>query len=353
VTDNQKGGAEDLTLLRFVNVVLQRRYAIARGALLVAVAALAFAVLWPRSFESTGAFIPQSQGLPSGLGGIAADFGVALPSANPTESSDFYADLLRSRRIALGVVRHTYSVCDSTPCDLAHALEIDEDSEVLTEERAIRELRDRTSVDVAFKSQLVRLTVRMRDPVLAKEVASRYLELVAEFNVDVRQTQASEESRFTAERVDVLREELGVSVKRLRDFLESNHNYKASPRLVFEHDALERDVTVRQTLLTQMLQSLEQARIAEVRNTPVLTVVDEPQIPGEPADRRFVLIAIAAMLLGAILGIMWSLWRDLRRDPGSPEMREFTELVDETLGDVRNPVRAGSRIVGRAPTARR
>ena len=68
MTDQQKERAEDLTLLRFLNVVLQRRYAIARGALLVAVLGLAAALLWPRSFESTGAFIPQSQGLPSGLG---------------------------------------------------------------------------------------------------------------------------------------------------------------------------------------------------------------------------------------------------------------------------------------------
>lgn len=352
MTDNQQGGAEDLTLLRFLNVVLRRRYAIIRGALLVAALGLAVALLWPRSFESTGAFIPQSQGLPSGLGGIAADFGVALPGANPTESSDFYADLLRSRRIALGVVQHRYSVCDSGACDLAHALDIREDTPAQTEARAIRELNDRTSVDVSFKSQIVRVTVRMRDPVLAQEVASRYLDLVAEFNVNVRQTQASEESRFTAERVEVLRDELATSVKRLRDFLESNHNFQASPRLVFEHEALERDVSVRQALLTQMLQAREEARIAEVRNTPVLTVVDQPQVPAEPADRRFVLILIGSMLFGAIIGIMWSLLKDLRREPGSPEMKEFTELVGETLGDVRSPVRAGSRIVGRGPASR-
>lgn len=346
-TSDQQNDAPDLTLLRFASIALKRRDAIIRGALVGAVLGLGTALLWPRSFESTGAFIPQTQALPSGLGGIAAQFGLALPTTNPTESSDFYADLLRSRRVAEGVLNHEYQGCDPSPCRLAHALEISGDSPEEIEERAIEELNDRTAIDVQFKSQIVRVTTRMPDPVLAEEVASRYLDLVSEFNLRVRQSQASEESRFTAERVEVLRSELGASVERLRQFLEANYDYRSSPRLVFEYEALERDVTVRQTLLTQVLQAHEQARIEKVRNTPVLTVVDEPQVPGEPADRRFALIAIGSMLFGAIIALVWSLWHDLRRAPGSPQLQEFADLMDSTLDDVRRPWRAGARIVGR------
>lgn len=347
MTDDQQAPPDDLTLLRFASIALKRRDAIIRGMVAGVVLGLGAALLWPRSYESTAAFIPQAQSMPGGLGDLAAQFGFALPTASPTESPDFYADLLRSRRVAVGVLDHTYQGCDPSPCRLAEALDVSGDSPEETLERALEELRDRSAIDVQFKSQIVRVTARMPDPLLAQEVASRYLALVAEFNQHVRQSQASEESRFTAERVEVLRGELGAAVDRLRRFLESNHDYRASPRLVFEYEALERDVNVRQTLLTQVLQAHEQARIEKVRNTPVLTVVDEPQVPGEPADRRFALIALGSMLLGAIVALTWALWGDLRRDPGSPQMTEFADLVDATLTDMRHPLRAGSRLVGR------
>ncbi len=46
---------------------------------------------------------------------------------------------------------------------------------------------------------------------------------------------------------------------------------------LFEHDRLERPVSMRQELVTAMAQAYEQARVDEVRNTPVITVIDQPE----------------------------------------------------------------------------
>ena len=46
---------------------------------------------------------------------------------------------------------------------------------------------------------------------------------------------------------------------------------------IFGHDRLERQVSVRQELVTAMAQAYEQARVDEVRNAPVITVIDQPE----------------------------------------------------------------------------
>jgi len=57
---------------------------------------------------------------------------------------------------------------------------------------------------------------------------------------------------------------------------------------------------MRQEVVTAMAQAYEQARIDEVRNTPVVTVIDEPEVPALPEPRGRLL----KLLLGAVLGTM-------------------------------------------------
>src|SRR5262249_39127465 len=78
----------------------------------------------------------------------------------------------------------------------------------------------------------------------------------------------------------------------------------------FEYDRLLRAVTMQQQVYSSLAQAFEQARIDEVRNTPVLTLVDPPNLPAEP-DRRWLLAkALLAALLGAMIGALVALVRD-------------------------------------------
>jgi len=67
---------------------------------------------------------------------------------------------------------------------------------------------------------------------------------------------------------------------------------------------------MQQQVYSSLAQAFEQARIDEVRNTPVLTLVDPPNLPAEP-DRRWLLAkALLAALLGAMIGAFVALSRD-------------------------------------------
>jgi uncharacterized protein involved in exopolysaccharide biosynthesis len=89
----------EISLIRLINIVLDRRSLVAATSLLLFVLVVVVTLLLPRTYTVESSFTPQSERLPSNLAGIAAQFGVALPSADAGANPDFYVELLKSRRI--------------------------------------------------------------------------------------------------------------------------------------------------------------------------------------------------------------------------------------------------------------
>ena len=89
---------------------------------------------------------------------------------------------------------------------------------------------------------------------------------------------------------------------------------------------------MRQQIYTSLLQNREEARIREVRDTPVITVLEEPRIPLTPEPRNSLYKGILGGLLGAMLGVILALVAHVsalsRRRP-SPEMNEFFRLLEQ------------------------
>ena len=64
------------------------------------------------------------------------------------------------------------------------------------------------------------------------------LDLVSEFNLEKRQSQAAAERKFTEERSEQARTELLDAENRLQRFLQRNRDFGNDPSLTFERDRL-------------------------------------------------------------------------------------------------------------------
>jgi uncharacterized protein involved in exopolysaccharide biosynthesis len=103
---------------------------------------------------------------------------------------------------------------------------------------------------------------------------------------------------------------------------------------------------MRQSLVTAMAQAFEQARIDEVRNTPVITVIDQPAPPALPDSRGRVLILALGLTLGVVTGVGVALVREVgerAKTGGSQAYGEFQEVIKDAKGD----------LLGRRPSWRR
>src|SRR5205807_248265 len=84
---------------------------------------------------------------------------------------------------------------------------------------------------------------------------------------------------FAEQQADDARHNLEAAEDSLKTFYVRNRRIQDSPQLQFEETRLRRRVDVRQEVFLTLTREYEQARIDEVRDTPVLAVVDPPVAP--------------------------------------------------------------------------
>jgi uncharacterized protein involved in exopolysaccharide biosynthesis len=169
-------------------------------------------------------------------------------------------------------------------------------------------LRKKTVIKVDNKTGTLRLEVETRDPYLSAAVATHMVRLLNDFNRNTRSLQARERRKFSQARTAESQQDLEQAEDSLRSFLTRNRQYE-SPQLMFERNRLERQVDLRQEIYRTLRREYEVARIEEVNDTPVLTVID-PAIP--PATRSFPqrgrMVVVALVLgLGAGIGLAFLL----------------------------------------------
>jgi uncharacterized protein involved in exopolysaccharide biosynthesis len=333
---------DELSFLDIVNLMLRHRRLMVVLPLLGALTLGVITFLAPRTWTATASMLPTSaQGTGSRLSGLAAQFGLNVPGGDPTQSPAFYGALLASREILEPTVRTSYSFRarrDSLTGTLVELFEAEGGTPSERLEDAIKRLHDRVTVDVDRQTGLVQLKVRTEWAPLSYRIVERMLALVNEFNITRRQSQASAERAFIQEQLEQARTELRHAENQLQGFLQRNRLYANDPQLAFEHDRLQRTVSMRQDVYTTLAQAFEQARIDAVRDTPPMTVVERAHIPATPNRRGTMLRAILGLFLGTVLAIVIAVAREFMTRSqlaDSPSSREFSALWSAAVADLR------------------
>lgn len=341
-----RGSVGELSMLDFLLLILRRRRTVFGIPAILFVLVVAIGIIRPRHWSASAAFYPQSTGSALGrLGGLAAQFGVNVPGGgdSPDQSPDFYVGLVLSDQLLRSVARSPFTILSATGDSIGTLMQlydIDLGSEGLDLAAAVKRLRGDVSARTDIKTGVVGLTVQSPDPALSVDLVERILALVNQFNIESRQTRASAEREFTGHRLDEMRADLHQAEQNLQDFLMRNRTFKDSPRLQFENDRLKREVDLRAQLYGNLSQSYEQARIDEVRNTPVITVVERPFLAARPDSRGLLVKGLLAIVAGVIFGILIVLAQEsgLATEREAPTTAaEMQALVRESRADLRHP----------------
>jgi capsule polysaccharide export protein KpsE/RkpR len=306
-----------------------------------------------RTYTVSTSFIPQSRRVQSGVANLSAQFGITLGGAEPGQSPDFYVDLVRSPelmrltalsayRFPIGNGQFSGTLVDYfAPASERYALRL---------EIAVARLQSAVAAAASLKTGIVTLNVTTTSPVLSQQIANQVLAKIQDFNREVRRSQATEERKFTEGRLAEAADELRGAENRLQGFLQGNREYSGSPALGFERDRLTRDVSMRQQIYTSLAQAYEQAKIDEVRESSLITIISPPVVPALPNRRGLITRGLTGFLLGALIGIAIALirayWAGTRRtDP--ERFNELSHAGREILDGLKRPWRSASRPHGR------
>lgn len=339
--------AGETSLIEIVNGILRDWRTVLALPLVFGLVAGTMSLNRNRSFSATASFLPQTVET-RGVGGAAAlaqQFGVNLGPERPGQSPQFYEGLLRTTTILRRAVESDYRVPTDSGQSWSGTLlqywHLDQqDDPTPPWRRGVGRLRGAISTSVRRETGVVELKVSSDKPLLAELVAARLLELLNDYNLEVRQARARDEARFVTERLMEAHSALRAAEDGLEGFLRRNRNFRSSPELTFEHDRLQRQVLGRQEVYIALLRAQEQARIDGMRETPVLQVIDSPTGSGQPNSRKVVLRTLIAFLIGLLLAVGLATAREVARrgrSSNDPYYREFEDLVRRAWSDLRHP----------------
>ena len=334
---SQPQDEREVSLLALAGVVVQWHKFIIGLAAIGAMIGLVSAQTSPQLWTSSAVFIPQGSeggGSSGGLAFAASQFGVNVPGGGSGWGPAMYVELLRSRALLEPLGLETVVVAEDKNRSIRIVDLFKVKAPTVKRQTEITSSIISEMVEAKEEKKLgaVRISTTSRWPSVSYQLTQRLLERMNAFNIELRQSQAAVERKFVEAQSADAKMALLLAEERLRAFTQSNRQYSGSPELSLERDRLQRDVTLRQELYTSWLKSREEARIREVRNTPVITVLEDPRLPYIPESRHTVPKIIRGGFLGGLLAVVIAFLVEglagLRRSPGR-DAQEFFQLIQD------------------------
>ncbi len=306
----------------------------AAGAIIGGVGSL----LVPQKYEAHTSFLSlggTSIRLPAGLSGLASVVqSTALASAfgggeSQPLSPYFFGDLVTSDALLTQLAVAPFpepNATDGRTVPLRELLHISGRSATDSLVRAVKRLRKAFTVEIQSRTGVVTVTFTNRDPDLAKAIVERLTVLLNSFVRHDLQTRAGDQRRFLETRVAAQRDSMLAQQQILQRFLEANRDYRNAPALIFREAQLRHELEFRQELALSLARSLEEARLNELRDIPVLSVIDRPIRPPRPSSPKPLWTALGLAAFAPLLWFSWLLlvqaagwnvgtWSSIRRQP--------------------------------------
>jgi uncharacterized protein involved in exopolysaccharide biosynthesis len=345
---------EETSLLGFVNVLLRYR------ALIIIAAILGGAILGimeftkERMFVAYASFTVRGARAPTSASTLATQLGLNIgTSGDEAQSAEFFIDLVRSRSIVARIADSLYTI--NTPKgpvrrSLASIYGFDKSAGQLAKAEAVEQLRDRITASSWGQTGIILLSVVAEQPALSQQILNNLIAELDAFNIARRKERAAAEREFLEKLLNDAKLDLVRAETQLSTFRELNRAYANSPALGLENSRLQREVGMRQEIVTAMTQSLEQAKIEEVRDTPAITLIDRPEPAAAPATHESIRKTLIGLVAGMMVGIIIAFLRERAvetRQAGTPVYSEFSSLKNETAIGVRRPFGMVSRFFTR------
>jgi uncharacterized protein involved in exopolysaccharide biosynthesis len=259
-------------------------------------------------------------------------------------------DLVKSRSILRAVAMQNYEMRTDSGVFQGTLIKLFGGSRLKPREQGpfvVGKLKSQVDVNASAGTGVITLTVRALTADLAVQIANNILIQINTFNLNRRQQQAGAERVFVEKRLGEALSELRDAEGNLQSFLLQNRDFARSPTLAMEYSRLNRTVEMRQSVYTSLAASYEQAKIEEVRDLPVITVLAPPEAPLFPKSKQGVRKVMLALIEGLGIGAMLAfalagLAASTRGHPN--DVADFDRLKKETIDDLQHPWRPFVRL---------
>ena len=306
------------------------------------VVTLIYCLFIPNWYTSTATILPTSGG--GGLSGLSsfagslADLGLGAMMQADENSSALFPKILRSRLISDKMLDHKF---DFSFDDANYSMTLDEYLNADNRDKAIEKLNKLVSINVDKSTGVIKLSAMTEYPELSALVVHSYLDELNDYNVYNRKSKAQENKKFIQGRLTEVTSELRIAEEKLKAFQIKNRNYLTSsdPELRQEFLRLQREMTIKESVMLELTKRFELARVDAAKDLPIVRVIDKGSIPIKKTKPSRTIYMIMALFGSLFVSIILSLWFEIVRKRGissqinslllSPEieMNKFEEKI--------------------------
>ncbi|NUN68357.1 MAG: hypothetical protein HUU02_01435 [Bacteroidetes bacterium] len=290
-----------------VSLLWSNRWRIIRWTFLPTIVAVLISLVLPKTYVASTTVLPDLdflsglKGRLAGLQDLAGDLG--LGGGAGMSPSQLYPEIIVSETILKKVIYHRYQTQEfPQPVTLLEYFEYDTAEINLSYEQCLKSLRENmVSVSVDRKTTIITVTVEMPEPGLAADVANQITTELDRYQRNFRNSSAREQRLFLDTRLNDVMADLRKSEDAVRSFREKNRSIIQSPQLMLEQARLERDVTINNTIFLELKKQSEIVKLDEVKNTPVVSVLDTARAPAKKDRPRRMMIVLTVFVLSFFL----------------------------------------------------
>ena len=222
-------------------------------------------------------------------------------------------DVAKSRRIAEKVLLNNWKTIDGDNKTLIEFWNLNEKSFISRVLRksfsngdllnaGLKKYFKLLKVNEDRRTGLINVSIEMESPSLAAEVAN-FIGTQIQIYIQKQNTaKAVKEKLFINDRLIIVKNELEVLEDNLKEFKERNRGYEVSPELFMIFTQKFREAEAKQQVYVTLQQQLELARINEVRQTPIINILDEAKAPINKSRPNRTLILILSIFSGFLVG---------------------------------------------------
>jgi uncharacterized protein involved in exopolysaccharide biosynthesis len=265
----------------------------------------------PKYMSGATVLLPTGGSNLSGLAGLASQFGVnvSTPGGSADLSSpSLFPELLRSRTFAEKILDKKFYTKKfgkelSLLAILTHGNEppkVGKDT-LVTQTLGSLEKILKFEEDLSSTFSVIRVTTS--EPVFAKELAEVVISELEALNRFYKSQVVNEKIAFIKERIAAVKDDLEASEQALKAFKEQNRQ-TSSPALQLDQERLARNVEIQKGIFLTLKQQLELSKIEAIQEASIVQVLDKPQVPLGPTNKKLKSSVLLAGILGIGLGIM-------------------------------------------------
>ena len=287
--------------------------------------------LLPEYFRSTAILLPETEKSKlSALGGLS-DL-ASLAGVNTGEASlvKLYPTIIKSESVLKSVIyTQYYSKKFKDSVNLIQFWDVDAKTPELVYESTLGLLREQLDVSMDNKTGVVTISLETKEPQLSADIVNKVTSELDKYIRTKRTTNASEQRKWIEARLSEVKADLEKSENTLKEFREKNRRVNDSPQLLLEQERLIREVQINATLYAELKKQYEIVKIEEIKNIPIINIMDAGRAAARKERPKRSTIVVAAFFLSLVTAFGYMLVADRY----GREVVEFVKRLRDIKGD--------------------